>query len=311
MSSTSETNQVAGLLTKLRISGAAEMAAVTDGLVKVMMAGARYPGFWSAEILPPAVNSRGEWTLVQRFSTAAETADWMQSELRKELLEALRAVAPGRILTWDEVLNEPGAEGTVATAVVTDVKAGMEALYWDWESKIQSAQARFPGYRGTYIQPPPPDRPGRWTTLIRFETPESLNAWLLSEERKSLLSESNLLVSTTHFQNMSSSFPGWFPLEHIPIWKTASLVLIAVFPVVIGLKAFLLPLMKGQNSTLVLILGTFITVAVLSFVLMPVLVRSFRWWLNPEPEKAARLNAAGALIVVAILLLQAILFWDL
>lgn len=313
MSETTKIHQVVGLTTKLRIAGAIDLASVTDGLARVMMSGARCQGFWSAEIIPPAV-SRGEWTLVERFKSADEASAWMSSAVRKSLLEELRSVAPTRILVSDEIAEDPGTPGTVATAVVTHVKEGMEAAYWDWEARIQSAQARFPGYRGTYIQPPLPDNPGRWTTLLRFDTPETLDAWLASDVRKMLLSEANLLVNTTQFHNMSSSFPGWFPADaskRLPIWKTAFLVLIALYPVIVCQKVFLVPHLAGINQTLVIAITTTISVCLVSWVGMPLLVKAFDWWLRPQAEQTSAENWKGAVIVLLTLLLQIGLFWSL
>jgi uncharacterized protein len=318
MSETTRNNHVAGLTTKLCVSGAVDMSSVTDGLARLMMLGAKCPGFWSAEIVPPSAN-RGEWTLVERFSTSEQASNWMQSRIRRELLEKLRSVAPGRILSWEDILDDPGTPGTVATAIVTYVKPGMEEAYWDWETRIQTAQARFPGYRGTYVQPPRPENPGQWTTLLRFDTPESLESWLVSDTRKALLAEIDRLVNDIRFQDMSSSFPGWFPVDgsgrRPPIWKTACLVLIGMLPAVIAQKALLVPLLLelkiDTNSALVYALTTAVSIAVVSWISMPVLVKFFRWWLLPEPIAVFKTNLVGGVVCIAILLAQLALFWSL
>lgn len=314
MSETTKTHNVAGLTTKLRIAGSIDMAPVTDGLARVMMSGARYPGFWSAEIIPPAA-IRGEWTLVERFSSVEQASAWMNSDTRKQLLEELRSVAPGRILSVEDLVDDHGLTGTAATAIVTNVKPGMEDKYWYWEEKIQSAQARFPGYRGTYIQPPPPDKPGQWTTLLRFDTPETLESWLASAQRKSLLLEANDLVNTIDFQDMSSSFPGWFPVDKSgqrpPIWKTASLVLIGIFPLLIGSKLLLASLLAGVNSTVTIALSTLISVCAVSWICMPALVRVFKWWLLPEPTDRGKTNRTGAAIVLGVFIIEIALCWSL
>lgn len=314
MSETTKTHHVAGLATKLRIAGSIDLAPVTDGLVNLMMAGARGSGFWSSEIIPPSVQ-RGEWTLLERFSSVDEASAWMQSEHRKQLLESLRAVAPGRILSSEEILDEHGATGTAATAIVTNVKSGMEAPYWEWEAKIQCAQARFHGYRGTYIQPPPPDRPGQWTTLLRFDTPETLEAWLASPERRSLLSEGKDLITDIDFQDMSSSFPGWFPADKSgqrpPVWKTACLVFVGIFPVVVALKGLLWSQLSGMSTTLALAVVTALSVMGVSWICMPVLVRLFRFWLLPaDPDKRMQVNLTGAAYLLGLFIAELVLLWS-
>ncbi len=310
---TRSTQFVVALTTKLRIAGTVDLAPITDGLTRVMMAGAKFPGFWSAEIIPPSV-TRAEWTLFERFRNFEQANSWMHSSTRKELLEELRAVVPGRILSSDEILDDKDTEGNVATAIVTYVKPGMEAAYWDWEALIQSAQARFPGYRGTYIQPPPPDSPGKWTTMLRFDTPESLEAWLSSDIRKNLLVEAEKLVNATVFQDMSSSFPGWFPVDNSgqspAIWKTAGLVLIAIFPFIKLFHTVLSPVLSGLNTTLASFIVVSLSVCMLSWACMPLLIRAFRWWLLPE-QKSEHANLSGALTIALILVAELILFWAL
>ena len=318
MSGTIKNNYIAGLTTKFCVSGTVDIASVTDGLARLMMLGAKCPGFWSAEIIPPAAN-RGEWTLVERFASSEQANTWMQSSIRRELIESLRSVAPGRILSWEEILDDPGAPGTVATAIVTYVKPGMEEAYWDWETRIQTAQARFPGYRGTYVQPPRPENPGQWTTLLRFDSPESLESWLVSDTRRALLVEIDNLVHDIRFQDMSSSFPGWFPVDgsgrRPPVWKTACLVFLGMLPAVILQKVLFLPwlaeLKLDISSTPVYTITTAISVAAVSWICMPVLVKLLRWWLLPEPIAVVRTNILGGAIALTALIVQLVLFWSL
>lgn len=305
---------VISLTTKVRVAGNVDIAPITESLTHIMMAAAKFPGFYSAEIIPPSV-ARAEWTLVERFSQYEQANAWMHSSTRKELIESMRNVVPGRILSSEEMLDDKGASGMAATAIVTYVKPGMEADYWTWESRIQAAQARSPGYRGTYIQPPPVDSPGKWTTMLRFDTPESLELWLASAERKELLLEAERLVNATLYQDMSSSFPGWFQADKRgqspDTWKTACLVLVALFPFMhlfrIVTGPYLADLPEGVSSLLIL---TF-SVGMLSWGCMPLLVKAMRWWLLPDHPSPGKVNMQGAAVITVALLLELFLFWNL
>ena len=46
-----------------------------------------------------------------------------------------------------------GTDGGVVEVIITQVKTGKEAAYREWETKIQQAQSKFAGYRGSYVQP--------------------------------------------------------------------------------------------------------------------------------------------------------------
>ena len=42
----------------------------------------------------------------------------------------------------------------VTMVMVTDIKPGKEAAYRAWADRIQKLQATFPGYVGSFVQPP-------------------------------------------------------------------------------------------------------------------------------------------------------------
>ena len=131
-------------------------------------------------------------------------------------------------------VKETESDGGVVEVIITQVKPGKEAAYREWETKIQQAQSKFPGYRGSYVQPPVAGELG-WTTLMRFDTTEQLDRWLKSPERAALVKEAESLVDYAHLQQMGTSFPGWFPTDPKtgkgpPNWKAAMLVLLGLFP---------------------------------------------------------------------------------
>lgn len=63
---------------------------------------ARFPGYQSAELIPPA-EPQGEYQIIQRFTTEENLAGWNASEIRAVWLERLAQVAEGdpeyRLLT--------------------------------------------------------------------------------------------------------------------------------------------------------------------------------------------------------------------
>src|SRR5262249_51922412 len=158
----------------------------TDWLVKLLISGAQFPGFWSGEIIPPKHAERREWTLVQWFSTGSQAESWRQSATRAAILSERSSFTAKEALAISEEISLEEPSNGVATAILTEVKPGMESAYWAWEQKIQCGQAKYPGYGGVYLAPPIPGRKDQWTTLLRFDSPVNLDAWFASEERKGL-----------------------------------------------------------------------------------------------------------------------------
>lgn len=282
-------------------------------LARLMMLGVASYDVLSAEIIPPA-SSKNEWSLVQRFNTAADVDRWKTSEPRRLLLGELdKDLAAGSVELSEAVEQSFGTVGTVAVAIVTKVKPGREAEYCECEGKYQSAQARLNGYRGVYLQPPTSGRPGVWTTLIRFDSPDALDAWFNSEERKKLLEESDMVVTSTDYQRVSTSFPGWFPQAKDggsgpPNWKAFMLVLLGLYPIVMLEIRYLMPHLSMFNPALAGFIGNVISVAGTTWLTMPPSIKLFDQWLFP-PAGQAKWVQPGVILILCVLYALEILFF--
>jgi antibiotic biosynthesis monooxygenase (ABM) superfamily enzyme len=305
---------ITALITTMRIDAESNRVTFTDWLSKLMISGAKFPGFWSGEIIPPKNGNPNEWKMVQWFASPEAALAWKQSEVRATVIgEHARLIQYESVSPADGISFEERSAG-VATAILTEVKPGMEADYWSWEQKVQSVQAKYAGYRGVYLSPPVPGRKDQWTTLLRFDSPEHLNAWFASDERRSLLAEADEFVRATHFQNLSSSFPGWFPSndkmgDEPPRWKTAALVMVGLFPIIVTLRFISLPLLNLMNRTAYIAINSLISVALVSWFAMPLLVKLFHWWLLPGGQNRLKMEITGLILTMGLFALEVLLLW--
>ncbi|MDX2227026.1 MAG: antibiotic biosynthesis monooxygenase [Verrucomicrobiae bacterium] len=279
----------------------------------------KFPGFVSSDILPPTRPESRQWTILLNFRTAADVGLWQQSTERAALL------AEGAPLFEDGTLEEvvragdPGEKPghNVTEVVFSKIRPGREDAYRQWSARIQAAQARYPGYRGMFLQPPE-DPGGLWTTIIRFDTAPHLEAWMNAPERKSLLAESGEFIEHEHFTRLATSFPGWVPVDPTtgqgpPNWKTALLVLLGLFPVVMLELRFLSPVLAGWglHASLATFIGNVISVAVTSFITMPLFVRWFGWWLFPQAASMAGVTGRGLSLLCLLFAIEVIALWKL
>ena len=127
----------------------------------------------------------------------------------------------------------------------------MEAAYRAWADRIQKLQATFPGYIGSFVQPPQHNETG-WTTVLRFEL-GGASRWLGEVgARAAMVKESEDLVQGFHAQRVDTSFPGWVPNDPATgkppnRWKTAGLILLTLFPVVMLELKFLNPHLRRRS----------------------------------------------------------------
>jgi uncharacterized protein len=267
-------------------------------------------GFLNSEITPSAEGS--SWAVMLRFRDAEHLDRWRNSKAWHNLLQEAQPLLAEKSSIEIEV-KDAGPDGGVVEVIITQVKPGKEAAYREWETRIQQAQSKFPGYRGSYVQPPVAGELG-WTTLMRFDTAEQLDRWLKSPERAALVKEAEPLVDYAHLQQMGTSFPGWFPTDPKtgqgpPNWKAAMLVLLGLFPIVMLESFFLSPRLASLNFSLALFIGNTISVALTTWLTMPVFIKALDWWLFPKPDAPKSVHWKGTLLVCAFYALSVAIFW--
>ena len=201
--------------------------------------------------------------------------------------------------------------GNVTEVIVTEVTPGKEEEFRMWSAKIHQAEAKFPGFRGVYIQSP--KRGGKfWITLLQFDTLENLDRWLQSSERKQVLQESSPLVSSLETHRVISSSTGWLASiaktgELPPVWKQTMLVLLVLFPIVVFELKYLSPLTASLNPSLGTFIGNAISVTLISFPMMPIALYFLGWWLSPHSLKT---SIVGSILLGLLYLAEIALFWN-
>jgi antibiotic biosynthesis monooxygenase (ABM) superfamily enzyme len=277
---------------------------------KALTRAAEFKGFLNSEITPSGDAS--SWAVMLRFANTGHLDAWRESEIWRHLLEEVQSLLAEKSSIEIEV-KETEPDGGVVEVIVTKVKLGREGAYREWETKIQQAQSKFPGYCGSYVQPPLAGELG-WTTLMRFDTAEHLDTWLKSPERAALLSEAEPLIDYAHLQRMETSFPGWFPTDPKtgqgpPNWKAAMLVLLGLFPIVMLESLFLSPRLASLNFSLALFIGNTISVALTTWLTMPVFIKALDWWLFPKLDAPKSVHWKGTLLIFALYALSVAIFW--
>jgi uncharacterized protein len=276
------------------------------------------PGFISAEVNAPVPPSQPEWRIIQYFRSADQLRAWRESEPhRRLLLEANAFVeAIGTRGLVEEETAAVHADGTVTEVITTYVKPDKIRDYQAWAAKIHQAEAQFPGYRGGFLQPPPSEKQPFWTKLVRFATPEQLDAWLNSSARQGLLREHDALVSSWESHRLPTSFAGWFPSHHTtsaspPAWKQSMLVVLVLFPIVMMELRFLSPRLSGLHVAVSTFIGIVISVVLIAWPFMPLAIRALHWWVLPAQESPRWIHLTGIALLVALYAIEIAACWHL
>lgn len=301
------------IIQRIRIRPESKLAFI-DWQAKLNAVITAFSGFVSLEILSPSEMTQFNWVIIQRFYNAEDVAVWRKSKERQQLMDKLKDFVAADI---QEVKSEAShlKEG-VTEVFVTQVNPHQEQAYRNWIAKIHQAEAKFPGFRGVYVQSPSHAQSQNWITLLQFDSPENLDLWLTSEERQKILEESKPLITSLESHRVISPYTGWFASvakkgKTAPLWKQTLIILLVLFPIVMLELKFLSPLTASLNISLATFIGNAISVSLISWPMMPIAIWFLGWWLVPDATKRRQATIIGTIIVLVLYLIEIAIFWNL
>jgi len=281
----------------------------------------RQSGFLSTDLLPPRSGDKSDiWTIRISFASLEDLEAWQSSAACRDLLVAAAPLLVGGVFEERREQEDslPGSRSDVTEVIFSKVRAGMSDQFRGWAQRIQAAQAGYPGYLGMYLQPPQGGGEGHWVTILRYDSASHLEAWMDSRQRADLLAESRQFMEREELIRITTSFPGWVPVDPVsgqgpPNWKTAMLVLLGLYPIVMLELRLLNPVVSalGIHGAMGTFIGNSISVALTSFLTMPRFVQTFNWWLFPGIASPRALTRRGVQIICLLYVLEVAVLWKL
>jgi len=269
---------------------------------------AEFSDFIEQTVIPPNPPVQIDWVILQRFASLEAATSWLHSSQRLCLMERVLPILVGQddihILKDDAVGVLPSP---VSAVIATRLKPGSEAAYRAWEQKIAAAQSKAKGFQGYRFEPPIPGVQESWLAIVRFDSEESLQAWMTSPERLNLLKAAEPFTEEFHARIVRTGFDQWFRVpDGAPppaAWKMNMLVLLMLYPVVFLFGTWVqTPFLMGRERLpfwFALFIGNVVSVLLLSR-LVPAVSRSFRWWLMPRRDLGGWTSLAGAALILML-----------
>ena len=235
----------------------------------------------------------------------------------RKLIEQVAPLAEGGLVM--QLVGQAAVEYSVRHGVtmvmVTEIKPGKEAAYRAWADRIQKLQATFPGYIGSFVQPPQHSETG-WTTVLRFDSAEHLDGWLKSDARAAMVKESE--DAGRKASTRSGSTPRFRAGSERSHHGQAAQYVEDGMPraahAVSGRHAGAQVPQSASRERSTRRSGTFIgnaiTVALTTWPLMPLAIWGFRAWLFPE-NKPRWLVTMMPIVLVLCYALEIALLWNL
>ena len=177
--------------------------------------------------------------------------------------------------------------GPLTVVVTWRVRQGREEAFEAWRREISAAALGFPGHMGVNVILPR-DGEREYVVIFRFDTYEHLRDWQESDIRRQLLLKAEKLVENEPSYRMESGLEYWFTPNGAsappPTWKMAVVTVLAVWPVSILVPWLLNPFMQKLSMPLQALLVAVGIVVLLTWAVMPVLVRILSPWLQPAQK---------------------------
>ena len=251
---------------------------------RIQHAVAEFPGYVSSELQPPAAAHPGEWITVYSFATAGELDTWLNSTERSDI------VAAGAHLIEPDVREQHVAALRTAPEPVTVVFSqviesenhqAFSALYEDVARRMRS----FRGFLGSELLPPVVGVQEEHVIVASFASRSDLDRWLQSDSRSQWLDGAARLFEGERTINVVGGFGGWFPgaadrPQGPKRWKQAVAVLLALYPTSMLITAVRARVAPDLNMALAVLVTNVLGVAILSFLLMPIVTRWLDAWLS-------------------------------
>lgn len=212
-----------------------------------------------------------------------------------------------------EELNQSSRPGS--TVIVQRVRPGCEEAYREWSCEINTACSKFPGFVDLEVFEPAEGQEC-FVIVLRFASEAEGNAWHNSEICRSLLEEARSFLEEAVMHSPSRVFGGWFGGANVDLskdppklWKDALTVLLVLYPTVMILTLYVTgPLLKGWSMATSMYVGNFLSVSLLTWVLMPWATRVLSFWLTPVKNSGVSNTLKGLALVIGLQLLMVGLF---
>jgi antibiotic biosynthesis monooxygenase (ABM) superfamily enzyme len=275
----------------------------------------KFPGFVGTEVLSPVAGLQDEWVAIFRLESNQAMKHWLESSERTKLAERIEhyLTEPSRLLI---LASDERTEPPVAMVFTHRVRKGRVEDYLAWRRKAIAAQAHISGYLATEFFEPRAGRQEEWIDIVRYDSIDHLDAWMESKERTELLKELEPIVESMHAHRVTG-LEGWFALNRAPgetaisppPWKQALSVLLALYPTVMILSIITGPLMRNLSLPVQMLIGNTLSVALLTFLIMPWVSRWLDFWLSiPAQGGVWWREALGICTVAAFLTLFVVVF---
>ncbi|MBD2466051.1 antibiotic biosynthesis monooxygenase [Oscillatoria sp. FACHB-1407] len=181
-------------------------------------------------------------------------------------------------------------ENQQVTAIISHVvRPGREQGYEEWFHGIAADARKFKGHLGVSTIRPHEHNHPEYVAILKFDHYDNLKTWLESDIRREWIERLQPLIVKPESIQTLTGLETWFTLPHQllkapPRYKMALVSWLGVFVTLAILSRLIAPLLEGLPVLLHQLITTGLVVLILTYGVMPQLTKLFKNWLYPKME---------------------------
>ncbi len=177
-------------------------------------------------------------------------------------------------------------EGSQVTAIISHVvRSGREQGYEEWFHGIAAAARQFKGHLGVSTIRPQDHAHPEYVVILKFDRYKNLKTWLESDVRHEWIERLQPLIEKPEAIQTLTGLETWFTLPNKslkappPKYKMALVTWLGVFVTLAVVSRLLAPILSNLPILLNQLITTGLVVALLTYLIMPRLTQLFKRWL--------------------------------
>lgn len=294
-----------------------QMTRFTDWWSQVHESAITSPGFLGIGADQTTVAGMNESILLSVKFDSTETRDsW-----RHWLVTAQQDATLQRPLEFAD--ETEGESRRVSKIISSSVPSGREQDFTAVQQELHAAASKAPGFISLEYFPPA-FAGADWTTVLTFDSPESLQAWEISQVRLNLVDRITALAQQD-VRSVPSGFAQWFTVAkgtivETPTWKQAMVVVAVLYAMVSILDMTLGDAIGsgwsvdgefqvsglGLPMPVTVFIGNAIGTILLTWLLMPWVTKGMRWFLDPGATR--KTTAWGVVFLIGVYTVEIVTF---